>query len=615
MIALLPIIIPFFTILSITYIGNKKNYSGAYNFMIMMLVLNTIVSWSIALGGIGSSHAVVFQWVNMIDFTISFGVYWLPIPAYISAIANIVFLSVIIFVRHDVFVQNTDVRTRASLCGILLFLEILLASPHIGQIIFGWQGIILLAFVLLGGVKQQAQNKCTSSIFLLAVNLIGIILFIFAVQMGNILSSFENEDLFSINITMVGLSFNYMDAVLIVFIMAASIPMGMFPFNTWVEKVFEASASVASIVFGSFLLVWSYALFHILLVMDISEGVRIGIASYAISNMILSSTVAMKHRYIGNAVSHIYSAVSSAVLFSFAIGAIEYALLFALVQFIGIVGLVLTAGATVSALSGEQDMTKMGGLAQRLPGIYFMFFIIILSLGSIPPFSGFFARMWVLENLMISTNVFWYLFVGLMVGQLFLCTVFGRIWGLVFYGTEHFDDRVSAHMEKSNGYALTALVTLSLMVFIVGWLAQRTFFSGTEMAANTEMGVSGVIKFFVPLIVTIFGLAIGFRKVVMNQNNLESLYSDNNIWVNNLYINVGLKAFLLIPLHFIGKLIDFIERPAVGTFVNKSITSIAKHLTKLMDSFFRAPTIISVLFSLLMVSAMIVLYITKMEGL
>ena len=615
MIALLPIIIPFFTILAITYIGNKKNYSGAYNFMIVLLGLNTIVSWSIALAGIDSSNAVAFDWVNLIDFKISFGAYWVPIPAYISAIANVVFLSVMIFVRQDVFVQSNDVRTPASLCAILLFLEILLASPHIGQIIFGWQGIVLTAFVLLGGAKQQVQNKCTSLIFLLAVNLIAIILFIIAVQMGNILSSFENLDLSSINIKIFGFSINYMDVVLIVFIMAVSIPMGMFPFNTWVEKVFEASASVASIVFGSFLLVWSYTLFHILLVMDISESVRIGIASYAIANMILSSTIAMKHRYIGNAVSHIYSAVSSTVLFSFAIGVIEYALLFALVQFIGIVGLVLTVGATVSALSGEQDMTKMGGLAQRLPGIYFMFFIIILSLSSIPPFSGFFARIWVLENLTISANAFWYLFVGLMVGQLFLSTVFGRIWGLVFYGTGHVDERVSAHIEKSNAYTLTALGTLSLMVFIVGWLAQRIFFAGTELSVNTEMKVSGVIKFFVPLIVTIFGLAIGFRKVVMNQSNLDSLYSDNNIWVNNLYIKGGLKACLFIPLHFIGKLIDFIERPAIGTLVNNSIASIARHLTKLMDSFFRAPAIISVLFSLLMVSAMIVLYITKVEGL
>ena len=615
MIALLPIIIPFLTILSIAYIGNKQNYSGAYNFMIVMLVINTIVSWSIALGGIDSIHAVVFDWVNMIDFTISFGVYWLPVPAYISAIANIVFLSVMIFIRQDVFIKSTDIRTPASFCAILLFLEILLASPHIGQIIFGWQGIVLSAFVLLGGVKQKTQNKCTSSIFLLAVNLIGIILFIVAVQMGNILGSFENVNLSSINITIAGMSFSYMDAVLIVFIMAVSIPMGMFPFNSWVEKVFEASASVASFVFGSFLLVSSYALFHILLVMDISEGVRIGIALYAIACMILSSTVAMKHRYIGNAVSHIYSAVSSAVLFSFAIGAMEYALLFALVQFIGIVGLVLTAGATVSALSGEQDMTKMGGLAQRLPGIYFMFFIIILSLGSIPPFSGFFARMWVLENLMISTTAFWYLFVGLMLGQLLLSAVFGRIWGLVFYGTEHVDDRVSAHMEKSNVYTLIALGILSLMVFVVGWLAQRTFFSGTEMRASAGMEVSGIIKFFVPLIVTIFGLAIGFRKVVMNQNNLDTLYLDNSIWVNNLYIKGGIKALLFIPLHFIGRLIDFIERPAVGTLVNNFITSIAKHVTKLMDSFFRVPTIISVLFSLLMVSVMIILYITKMKGL
>ena len=63
-------------------------------------------------------------------------------------------------------------------------------------------------------------------------------------------------------------------------------------------------------------------------------------------------------------------------------------------------------------------------------------------------------------------------------------------------------------------------------------------------------------------------MTLGFRKVVTNQNSLESLYKENSIWLSNLYIKEGLLSLILIPLYFIGKIIEIIERPAVGSIIN-----------------------------------------------
>ena len=611
---LLPIILPLIAILFAGYYNTRKKYSTIMNSAIVLMTINTIVSWMIALGIIPSSSPLAFDWINMIDLTISFGVYWLPIPSYISAIVNTVFVAILLFVRQDSLVKNDDTRTPAFLCSMLMFLEILLASPHVGQIIFGWQGVVFSAFVLLGGVSGQVKDSKKASIFLLAVNLVGVVLFIVGVQVGNVLGAVDATDLINVQFTVAGLAFNVRDAILVVFVAAVSVPMGILPFNTWLDKAFNQSSSVAGFIFGTFLLVGSYALFHILLVMDVSQSVRVGIALYAMLNMIVSSMVALSHRNVGQSVSYIYSAVSSTVLFAFAIGTIEYALLFSVVQFIGIVGLSLTTGATVTALSGERDMTKMGGLAQRLPGIYFMFFVIVLSLVSIPPFSGFFAHMWVLENLSIeSTGMFWILFSVMMLGQLALSNVFGRMWAMIFYGTEHVDDRVSAHIEDSNILTLFSLAMLSIMLLVVGWMAQHTFFASDDVVGTDTMHVSGAIKVFVPLIVTISGLIYGFRKVVKNQNNLEALYQENDIWQNNLYIKDGLETLLLVPLNYICKAIDVIERPALGIVFSRAVGGISFRITATMDVIFRAPVIVSVLVSLLMICVMVVLYVLKIE--
>src|SRR5438552_11460202 len=54
--------------------------------------------------------------------------------------------------------------------------------------------------------------------------------------------------------------------------------------------------------------------------------------------------------------------------------------------------LFLAAGIVIHALSGEQDMRRMGGLRQLAPRTYWAFLIGALALVGVPPFAGFFSK-------------------------------------------------------------------------------------------------------------------------------------------------------------------------------------------------------------------------------
>ena len=54
--------------------------------------------------------------------------------------------------------------------------------------------------------------------------------------------------------------------------------------------------------------------------------------------------------------------------------------------------LFLGAGAVIHALDDEQDMTRMGGLARRMPITYLTFLAGALSLAALPIWSGFFSK-------------------------------------------------------------------------------------------------------------------------------------------------------------------------------------------------------------------------------
>jgi NADH-quinone oxidoreductase subunit L len=54
--------------------------------------------------------------------------------------------------------------------------------------------------------------------------------------------------------------------------------------------------------------------------------------------------------------------------------------------------LFLGAGSVIHAMSGEQDMRKMGGLRERLPITFVTFLAATLALCGIPPFAGFMSK-------------------------------------------------------------------------------------------------------------------------------------------------------------------------------------------------------------------------------
>src|ERR1700678_2610376 len=70
--------------------------------------------------------------------------------------------------------------------------------------------------------------------------------------------------------------------------------------------------------------------------------------------------------------------------------------------------LFLAAGSVIHALSGEQDMRKMGALSKRIPVTYWTLLIATLAIAGIPGFAGFFSKDAILEAAKDGSNAnFW----------------------------------------------------------------------------------------------------------------------------------------------------------------------------------------------------------------
>ena len=139
--------------------------------------------------------------------------------------------------------------------------------------------------------------------------------------------------------------------------------------------------------------------------------------------------------------------------------------------------LFLGAGSVIHALSGEQDLRKMGGLWNTVPNTSRPFLIATLAIAGIPPLAGFFSKDEILGQAFArSATVDRYLFlwiVGIITAGLtafYMC----RLLFLAFFGLSRVSPEVEHHIHESPRTMTVPLMILAALSIVGGWFALPT---------------------------------------------------------------------------------------------------------------------------------------------
>ena len=111
--------------------------------------------------------------------------------------------------------------------------------------------------------------------------------------------------------------------------------------------------------------------------------------------------------------------------------------------------LFLAAGIVIHALSGEQDIRKMGGLGKAMPHTRTAFLIGSLALVGIPPFAGFFSKDPIIAATLDRGAFGYCLFAACLVGAFLTGLYTFRLFFIVFGGEQ--SDFVKEHLHKPHG--------------------------------------------------------------------------------------------------------------------------------------------------------------------
>src|SRR6266853_227488 len=142
--------------------------------------------------------------------------------------------------------------------------------------------------------------------------------------------------------------------------------------------------------------------------------------------------------------------------------------------------LFLAAGSVIHAMSGEQDMRKMGGIWRQVPVTYAVMWIGSLALAGIPYFSGYFSKDTILEaawaaDTAVGHYAYW---MGLFAA--FLTAFYSwRLLIMTFHGESRASHEVLHHVHESPKVMLAPLIFLALGAIFAGGVAEE-FFVGDE---------------------------------------------------------------------------------------------------------------------------------------
>ena len=438
---------------------------------------------NIALGG-ETTSVFLLDWIVSGDMSAPWKLRFDTLSIVMLCVVTIVSTMVHIYSIGYMSEDPSIPRFMAYLSLFTFFMNMLVTSDNLIQLFFGWEGVGLASYLLIGFWNQKdSANKAAMKAFVVnRVGDFGFALGIFAIYIlfgsVNFNTIFANVSAFtSTNFHILGYEMHALTLTCLLLFIGAMGKSAQLGLHTWLPDAMEGPTPVSALIHaatmvtaGVFMLVRLSPLFEFapdaLAVVTVVGActaffaATIGLTQYDIKRVIAYSTCSQ----LGYMFFAIGVSAYSAAIFHLMTHAFFKALLF------------LGAGSVIHGVHHEQDMRNMGGLYKLMPKTYAMMWIGSLALAGIPLFAGYYSKDMILEAAWASHGYgahFAY-YMGIAAA---LMTAFYS-WRLIFM-TFHGETRMSkkdyGHVHESPTVMLIPLYVLSIGALFAGYLGFELF--------------------------------------------------------------------------------------------------------------------------------------------
>ena len=452
----------------------------------------------------------------------------------------------------------------------------------------GWEGVGLCSYLLIGfWFKNPAFNYASRKAFVMnrigdLGFILGIILIFFTFKTVTFSEVFTQASALSSGTTTITL-------ITLLLLIGALGKSAQIPLFTWLPDAMAGPTPVSALIHaatmvtaGIYMIARSSILYNLA---PITLNIIIIIGS---ATAIMAAITGLKQNDIKKVLA--YSTVSQLgyMFIALGLGAYSTAVFHLTTHAFFKALLFLGAGSVIHAMSGEQDIRKMGGLRKKMPLTYFTFLAATLAISGIPPFSGFFSKDLILNQAFEHSIL---IYILALAGALLTCFYMFRLLYLVFFGDQRLD---GAHPHESPGVMTIPLMILAVLSVFGGFLNIPSLFGGnsnfstflqTAVFSKTTEGLSmttEIVLTLVPLslisLVILFAYRTFVKKAVIPASDEASMSWIGKIIFNKFYFD---EIYIFAFEKPFGFLSGFLFHKVENTVLDPAVDGIGKATSRL----------------------------------
>jgi NADH-quinone oxidoreductase subunit L len=338
----------------------------------------------------------------------------------------------------------------------------------------GWEGVGLCSYLLIGYwyEKKSASDAGKKAFIVNRIGdfgfLIGMFLLFWTFGTLTYTEVFAKVPLLSADGT---LTTGIATAITLLFFVGATGKSAQIPLYVWLPDAMEGPTPVSALIHAATMVtagVYMVARTNVLYLMSpVSMAV---VATVGAATAIFSATIGITQNDIKRVLA--YSTVSQLgyMFLACGVGAFTAGIFHLMTHAFFKALLFLGSGSVIHALSGEQDMRKMGGLKKHLPITFTTMFIATLAIAGIPGLSGFFSKDEILWKAFSSPHgsvLLWA--IGALAAGITAFYMF-RLVFLTFFGASRMEPQVEKHVHESPYSMTVPLMLLAVLSVVGGWI-------------------------------------------------------------------------------------------------------------------------------------------------
>ena len=493
---ILILLFPLLSFIILSLFGNKLRSQGSAYIALYCLFCALFLS-IICFIILVSKHTIsiywLFQWLSVGFLLVNWGFLFDTLTIIMCIVVTVVSFLVHLYSIDYMSMDPTLPKFLSFLSLFTFFMLLLVSSDNFLQLFFGWEGVGLSSYLLINFwyTREQANKAAIKAILVNRIGdfglLVAILLIFYSFKSFNFAVIFSLADHISYY-TIYFFSFKISITTLICFFLFIGVigKSAQFILHTWLPDAMEGPTPVSALIHaatmvtaGVFLLIRCSPLFEsspVILSLIIFVGAitaffasLVGWLQNDIKKIIAYSTCSQLgymvftcglSNYMGSMLHLVNHAFFKALLF-------------------------LSAGSIIHALSGDQDIRKMGGLINLLPYTYIMLFTGSLALMGFPFSTGFFSKDLLLEfSYTFSYNVYIsiYIFILAIISAFSTAFYSFRLLYLVFFTKPNFSISYIKNIHDAPIKMAISLFILWIGTVFLGYWTQEWFIGLSNFA-------------------------------------------------------------------------------------------------------------------------------------